>query len=154
MKFATCLQVLVFLNNKAVVNFCGWWGWGGSRNCSFFVNVINGEPLLQIRYFNGVTFTKIIYFQKTLMEYFWIYVLIEGKVQNNFCLSHVNQVARFYIYCTVDIKKSCFLKVNFYECKCICFLWSFWQDQYIEIQVNESRNIALFVVSGSIKKLF
>ena len=29
LKFATCLQILVFLNNRSIVHFCRWGvGWG------------------------------------------------------------------------------------------------------------------------------
>ena len=34
--------ILLFLNNKSIVYFWGWWGVGGSKNRSFFVDVING----------------------------------------------------------------------------------------------------------------
>ena len=26
LKFATCLRILLFLNNRYIVHFCGWWG--------------------------------------------------------------------------------------------------------------------------------
>ena len=42
LKFVTCLRMLFFLNNRSIVHFCGWWGVGGSKNWSFFVDVING----------------------------------------------------------------------------------------------------------------
>ena len=29
LKFATCLWILLFLNNRSIVHFCGWWGYGG-----------------------------------------------------------------------------------------------------------------------------
>ena len=37
LKFVTCLWILLFLNNKSIVYFCGWWegvevGVGGSKN--------------------------------------------------------------------------------------------------------------------------
>ena len=28
LKFDTCLRILLFLNNRSVVHFCGWWGVG------------------------------------------------------------------------------------------------------------------------------
>ena len=39
MKFCTCLWILLFLNNRSIVYFCGWWGWGGKgggqKICNF-----------------------------------------------------------------------------------------------------------------------
>ena len=28
LKFVTCLWILLFLNNRSIVHFCEWWGWG------------------------------------------------------------------------------------------------------------------------------
>ena len=44
LKFDTCLRILLFLNNRSVVHFCGWWGLG-SKNWSFLGDLINGWPL-------------------------------------------------------------------------------------------------------------
>ena len=29
LKFVTCLRILLFLNNRSIVDFCGWRGYGG-----------------------------------------------------------------------------------------------------------------------------
>ena len=43
LRFVTCLQILLFLNIRSIVHFWGRWGWGvGSKNWSFFVDVISG----------------------------------------------------------------------------------------------------------------
>ena len=38
LKFVTCLQILLFLNNRSSVHFWGWRGWG-SKSWLFFVDV-------------------------------------------------------------------------------------------------------------------
>ena len=43
LKFVTCLWILLFLNNRSIVDFCEWWG--GSQKMVIFVDVINGSPL-------------------------------------------------------------------------------------------------------------
>ena len=44
LKFVICLQILLFLNKRSIVHFCGWGG-GGSQNWSFFVAIIDVGPL-------------------------------------------------------------------------------------------------------------
>ena len=35
LKFVTCLRILLFLNNRSVVHFCGWWGSGVKKLAIF-----------------------------------------------------------------------------------------------------------------------
>ena len=35
LKFVTCLQILLFLNNIFIIHLCGWWGWGGQKLSHF-----------------------------------------------------------------------------------------------------------------------
>ena len=35
LKFVMCLWILLFLNNRSIVHFCGWWGWGVKKLCGF-----------------------------------------------------------------------------------------------------------------------
>ena len=111
------------------------------------------EPLLQIRYFNGVTFTKIIYFQKTLTEYFWIYVLIEGKVQNNFCLSHVNQVARFIFTVQLISKKAVSWKSIFMSANVYVSYYHFGKINTLKFKLT-SHGILHYLWSADLSKSF
>lgn len=43
--YVTCLRVMLFLNNRFSVYFCGWRRWGGSQNQSFFEDTINVCPM-------------------------------------------------------------------------------------------------------------
>ena len=49
------LRILLFWNNRSIVYFCRWWGWGcrGSKKISFFVDVMNWQPLLFLLGMNG-----------------------------------------------------------------------------------------------------
>ena len=38
LKFAPCLQILFFSNNRSVVHFCGWWKWGNHLLVIFYGN--------------------------------------------------------------------------------------------------------------------
>ena len=41
LKFVTCLQILLFLNNRSIVHFANvGWVWGGVKNQLFFVDFI------------------------------------------------------------------------------------------------------------------
>ena len=33
LKFVKCLWILLLLNNRSIVHFCGCLGWRGSQNC-------------------------------------------------------------------------------------------------------------------------
>ena len=35
LKFVACFWILLFLNNRSIVHFCGWWGWGGKKIGNF-----------------------------------------------------------------------------------------------------------------------
>ena len=41
-----CLQILLFLNSRSVVYFCGWGLSGRTQNLSFFEDVINAWLLI------------------------------------------------------------------------------------------------------------
>ena len=36
LKLVTCLQILQFLSNMSVVQFCEWWRWGGVKKLVIF----------------------------------------------------------------------------------------------------------------------
>ena len=59
LKFFTCLRILLFLNNRSIVRYCGWWGVGGSKTWSFFMDVINGWPLI-LKYFCKIDEEKLL----------------------------------------------------------------------------------------------
>ena len=111
------------------------------------------EPLLQIRYFNGVTFTKIIYFQKTLMEYFWIYVRIEGKVQNNFAYLILTKLLGFIFTVQLISKKAVSWKSIFTSANVYVSYYHFGKINTLKFKLT-SHGILHYLWSTDLSKSF